>query len=50
MHRYSITKRLGDGTYGEVVRASNKQTGEMVRPPLPFVGHSSARDKVRDFA
>jgi hypothetical protein len=30
MHRYTITKRLGDGTYGEVVRASNKQTGEKV--------------------
>ena len=30
MHRYTISKRLGDGTYGEVVRAVNNQSGEMV--------------------
>mmetsp|Transcript_10991 Transcript_10991/g.37310 ORF Transcript_10991/g.37310 Transcript_10991/m.37310 type:complete len:235 (-) Transcript_10991:1528-2232(-) len=30
MHRYQIAKRLGDGTYGEVVRAINKQSGEVV--------------------
>ena len=30
MHRYTISKRLGDGTYGEVVRAANNQSGEMV--------------------
>jgi serine/threonine protein kinase len=29
MHRYTIAKRLGDGTYGEVVRAINKQSGEV---------------------
>ena len=29
MHRYTISKRLGDGTYGEVV-AVNNQSGEMV--------------------
>jgi len=30
MHRYTIAKRLGDGTYGEVVRAVNNQSGEVV--------------------
>jgi serine/threonine protein kinase len=30
MHRYTISKRLGDGTYGEVVRAVNNQSGEVV--------------------
>jgi serine/threonine protein kinase len=29
MHRYTISKRLGDGTYGEVVRAVNNQSGEV---------------------
>lgn len=28
MDRYKITKTLGDGTYGSVVKATNKQTGE----------------------
>jgi serine/threonine protein kinase len=35
MHRYTIAKRLGDGTYGEVLRAVNRQSGE--------VGHRSSR-------
>jgi male germ cell-associated kinase len=30
MDRYRITKQLGDGTYGEVLRGSNKQTSEVV--------------------
>lgn len=30
MERYKITKTLGDGTYGSVVKAINKQTNEEV--------------------
>jgi len=30
MNRYKVTKVLGDGTYGSVLRAQNKQTGEVV--------------------
>jgi len=30
MDRYKITKVLGDGTYGSVLRGQNKQTGELV--------------------
>lgn len=30
MNRYSIAKVLGDGTYGSVLRAQNKETGEWV--------------------
>jgi len=30
MDRYKVTKVLGDGTYGSVVRADNKKTGEVV--------------------
>lgn len=30
MQRYKVTKQLGDGTYGSVFKAKNKQTGEVV--------------------
>lgn len=30
MDRYKVTKQLGDGTYGEVLKAQNKQSGEIV--------------------
>lgn len=30
MNRYSLTKKLGDGTYGSVLKAANRQTGEQV--------------------
>jgi protein kinase len=30
MNRYKVLKALGDGTYGSVMRAQNKQTGEVV--------------------
>jgi len=30
MDRYTVLKRVGDGTYGEVILATNKQTGEKV--------------------
>jgi serine/threonine protein kinase len=30
MDRYKVTKQLGDGTYGEVLKTSNRQTGEVV--------------------
>jgi len=30
MNRYKVTKVLGDGTYGSVLRAQNKSTGETV--------------------
>lgn len=30
MNRYKITKQLGDGTYGSVLKAVNRQTGEVV--------------------
>ncbi|KAJ8600049.1 hypothetical protein CTAYLR_001824 [Chrysophaeum taylorii] len=29
MNRYKITKQLGDGTYGSVLKAVNRQTGEI---------------------
>jgi hypothetical protein len=29
MDRYKVTKQLGDGTYGEVLKAQNKQSGEI---------------------
>jgi len=31
MNRYKIVKPLGDGTYGSVLKAVNRQTGEIVR-------------------
>ncbi|PSC74122.1 CMGC RCK MAK kinase [Micractinium conductrix] len=30
MQRYRVTKQLGDGTYGSVFKATNRQTGEVV--------------------
>lgn len=30
MNRYTLTKKLGDGTYGSVLKAVNRQTGEEV--------------------
>ena len=30
MNRYKATKQLGDGTYGSVVKAVNRQSGEIV--------------------
>lgn len=30
MNRYQVTKQLGDGTYGSVLKAINRQTGEVV--------------------
>ncbi|KAF4714269.1 hypothetical protein FOZ62_015607, partial [Perkinsus olseni] len=30
MNRYKVHRMLGDGTYGSVLRAQNKQTGELV--------------------
>lgn len=30
MNRYKTVKKLGDGTYGSVIKAVNKQTGELV--------------------
>ncbi|CAM9190660.1 unnamed protein product [Chrysoparadoxa australica] len=30
MNRYKVTKQLGDGTYGSVIKAVNRQTGEVV--------------------
>jgi serine/threonine protein kinase len=30
MNRYKVTKQLGDGTYGSVLKAQNRQTGEIV--------------------
>jgi protein kinase len=30
MNRYKVTKTLGDGTYGSVLRAQNKSNGELV--------------------
>jgi serine/threonine protein kinase len=31
MNRYKVTKQLGDGTYGSVLKATHRQTGEVVR-------------------
>ena len=30
MNRYKVTKQLGDGTYGSVLKAVNRSTGEVV--------------------
>lgn len=30
MNRYKVTKQLGDGTYGSVLKATHRQTGEVV--------------------
>lgn len=30
MQRYRVTSQLGDGTYGSVFKATNRQTGEVV--------------------
>lgn len=30
MNRYKISKQLGDGTYGSVLKAINKASGEVV--------------------
>jgi len=30
MHRYHLAEKIGDGTYGEVLRATNKTSGETV--------------------
>lgn len=30
MNRYKITKQLGDGTFGTVLKGVNRQTGEIV--------------------
>jgi protein kinase len=30
MNRYKVTKQLGDGTYGSVLKAVNRATGEVV--------------------
>ena len=29
MNRYKVTKQLGDGTYGSVLKATHRQTGEI---------------------
>ncbi len=31
MNRYKVSKQLGDGTYGSVIKAINKSSGEVVR-------------------
>jgi hypothetical protein len=31
MNRFHVTKKLGDGTYGTVLQAKNRQNGEIVR-------------------
>lgn len=36
MHRYTVAKRLGDGTYGEVLRAVNRQSGEVSSTAYSF--------------
>ena len=49
MNRYKVTKQLGDGTYGTVLKAVNKATGETVRSseqPLPARSSSDADDAV----
>jgi serine/threonine protein kinase len=30
MNRYHVTKTLGDGTYGSVLKGQNRQSGEIV--------------------
>lgn len=35
MNRYKVTKQLGDGTYGSVLKATHRQTGEVVSFAAP---------------
>lgn len=35
MNRYKVTKTLGDGTYGSVFKAVQKQTGKLDCTSLP---------------
>ena len=30
MNRYKVLRVLGDGTYGEVIKAQNRQSGDLV--------------------
>jgi len=39
MNRYKVTKQLGDGTYGSVLKAVNRQTGEVVIKIMSFETH-----------
>lgn len=34
MNRYRVTKKIGDGTYGVVLKAVNRSSGEVVRCPV----------------
>ena len=43
MHRYKVTKQLGDGTYGSVGKAQNRQTGEVVSAELRIMSHLKIR-------
>ncbi len=38
MNRYEVTKQLGDGTYGSVIKAANRQSGEIVSLSLILRG------------
>jgi serine/threonine protein kinase len=42
MNRYQVTKQLGDGTYGSVLRAQNRQTGEIVRRRFIWIEMTAA--------
>ena len=41
MNRYKITKQLGDGTYGSVLKAVNRSTGEVVRVVCSTLLHTT---------
>jgi protein kinase len=45
MNRYKVTKQLGDGTYGTVLKATHRQTGEVVS----IAQHSRAEMAFTDF-
>lgn len=49
MNRYKVTKQLGDGTYGSVLKAVNRQSGEVVcvinREPSYLLGGSEKDEK-----
>lgn len=50
MNRYKITKQLGDGTYGSVLKAVNRQSGEVVRSLAALGGGNECEKVTRSMA
>ncbi|KAL0584248.1 hypothetical protein ABG067_005906 [Albugo candida] len=48
MNRYKITKQLGDGTYGSVTKAVNRQTGEVSLKKLNHPNIIKLKEVIRE--